>query len=117
MAVSLKISGYSDKIFTFAETYINILLECAKQGGFEETLILNSIEQCKSQYANNNVDVRDHTVNNRFLFLFPHTFHDGLMAKVLSDELKKSEEDGNVSQSFDPGMLLKEKIIDNISSV
>ena len=44
MAVRVKLSGYSDKIFEFAETYIDIMLGCAKQGGFEESLILNSME-------------------------------------------------------------------------
>ena len=115
MAVRLKLSGYSDKIFEFAETYIDIMLGCAKQGGFEESLIWNSMEQCKAAHSNSNYEVSDHSTNNRLLFLLPHTFHEGLMAKVLSDKLKAGEE--GLDPAFDPGLLLKEKILDNVSSV
>ena len=36
MGVHLRFSGYSEKIFEFANTYIDIMLECAKEGGFED---------------------------------------------------------------------------------
>ena len=35
MAISLTFRGFSDKLFIFAEIFIDILLECAKEGGFE----------------------------------------------------------------------------------
>ena len=44
MGVRLRIAGYSDKIFDFAECLINILFKCAKDGGFEHNAVMNSIE-------------------------------------------------------------------------
>ena len=46
MAVNLHFSGYSDKLFTFIDDYLNILLECAEDG-FDNDQILNSVEKKK----------------------------------------------------------------------
>ena len=35
MVFSLEFKGFSDKLFVFAETVIDIMLECAKEGGFD----------------------------------------------------------------------------------
>ena len=35
MAIRIWISGYSEKLFNFAEIFIDTMLECAKKGGFE----------------------------------------------------------------------------------
>ena len=35
MAVRIKITGYSEKLLQFAELFIDIMLGCAKPGGFE----------------------------------------------------------------------------------
>ena len=59
------------------------MFECAKEGGFDEAQVVNSMEKIKSEYANSNLEVGDQATNNRLLFLLPHTFHASLMAKVL----------------------------------
>ena len=35
MVIRIKITGYSQKLFDFAQNFIDIMLECAKPGGFE----------------------------------------------------------------------------------
>ena len=79
MAIRIWISGYSQKLFNFAEILIDTMLECAKQGGFEHSQVMNSIEMKKSEYANNNTICTEYATHNRLLFLFPHTFNDSLM--------------------------------------
>ena len=64
------------------------MLDCAKEGGFDDSQVLNSMEKVKQEYANSNLEVEDHAVNNRLLFLIPHTFHDSLMEKVLTKHFK-----------------------------
>ena len=59
MGVHLRFSGYSEKIFAFATTYIDIMLECAKPGGFEEAQVDNSIEKVKTEFYNCNFEVDD----------------------------------------------------------
>ena len=44
MAICISIGGYSDKIFEFASTYLSILKNSAVEKGFEESLVLNSME-------------------------------------------------------------------------
>ena len=46
--------------------------------------------------------------------MLPQTFHDILIAKVLTEKLEQGED---LDASFDPGNLLKEKILDKISSI
>ena len=36
MSIRVKISGYSDKILIFVKEFLEIMRECAKQGGFEK---------------------------------------------------------------------------------
>jgi len=74
---------------------------------------MNSIESARQNCANANVDVTDYATNNRILFMIPHTFHESLIAKELKERLDQEELD----PAFDPGQLLKEKILDNISSI
>ena len=100
MAISLNFRGFSDKLFQFAEIFIDILLECAKEGGFDDEQVMNSIEKRKSEYANTNIDVDEHATNNRLLFLLPHTYHDSLMVEVLT---KRLDERVNGDKSFCPG--------------
>ena len=83
MAVHVRITGYSDKLFDFAQTFLDIMFECAKEDGFEETQVINSIEKIKSEYANSNLEVGEQATNNRLLFLLPHTFHASHMETVL----------------------------------
>ena len=85
MIIKLQITGFSDKIFEFAKIYIDLLVESAKEDGFEKGVVRHSIEKIKSRYANNNNEVDDKATNNRLLMLIPHTFSDKLMEK----ELKK----------------------------
>ena len=59
MGVHLRFSGYSEKIFEFANTYIDIMLECAKEGGFEDAQVDNSIEKVKTEFYNQNFEVED----------------------------------------------------------
>ena len=59
MGIHLKFSGYSEKIFEFANTYIDIMLECAKKGGFEKSRVENSIEKIKTECYNSNFEVED----------------------------------------------------------
>ena len=44
MAVKIRIRGFSDKIFDFAQTLIDIMLECATKDGFQSEQVLHSIE-------------------------------------------------------------------------
>jgi len=74
---------------------------------------MNSIESTRQTCVNANVDVTDHAVNNRILFMIPHTYHESLIAKELKERLDQEDLD----PKFDPGKLLKEKILDNISSI
>ena len=67
------------------------------------------MEKIKSLYANGNLEVDDHAMNNRLLFLIPHTFHDSLMEKVLVKKLKQRQ---NGDKSYCPGKFLKDKILD-----
>lgn len=75
---------------------------------------MNSIEKQKTKYANSNMECTDYSGHNRLLFLLPHTYNDALKEKVLEDYLEDEEK---VKSEFDPGKFLKEKIIDNISSI
>lgn len=59
MGIHLKFSGYSEKIFEFAKTYIDIMLECAKKDGFEKSQVENSIEKIKTECYNSNFEVED----------------------------------------------------------
>ena len=115
MAVRIKITGYADKILIFIKMFLDIMLECAKPGGFEKSLVMNAIESKKAYYANDNSNVADHAANNRLLFLFPHTFHNSLMEKALSDQL----EDPGAADSYMhcPDKFLKEMILEQITSV
>ena len=79
MAVNLRIFGFSDKLFEFVKIYIELLLECANEKGFDRRRVMHSIEKIKSEYANNNIEVDDRAMHNRLLMLIPHTFHDKLM--------------------------------------
>ena len=54
MGVRLRIAGYSDKIFDFAECFIAILFKSAEKG-FEHSDVMNSIEAMGSEFANNNL--------------------------------------------------------------
>ena len=47
MAVSLTVTGFSDKILVFAETYIQLLLWCAEPRGFDRASVLQAIEKVK----------------------------------------------------------------------
>ena len=85
MGIHLRFSGYSQKIFTFATRYIDIMIECAKKGGFEEGQVDNSIEKVKTELYNANFEVDDVATNNRLLYLLPHTFHHNLMVNVLKE--------------------------------
>ena len=84
MAIRFYISGYSDKILIFVKEFLDIVYECAKLGGFDKTVVENVMGKEKSDCANANSSVTDHSSNNRLLFLLPHTFHDSLIEKVLS---------------------------------
>ena len=110
MVINLKISGFSDQIFEFAKDYIQLLLESANEG-FDSGTVRNSIEHIRTEYANNNIEVDDKATTNRILMLIPHTFHDKLMEKELSNQLKLEK------CTFEPGNFLKTKILDNITSV
>lgn len=114
LAVRINISGYSDKILNFVKQFLDIMQECAKLGGFEKTLVDNVMGDKKSEFANANSQVGDHATNNRLNFLFPHTFHSSLMEKALSTKI---EADAGGTEDFCPGKLLKEKILDQITSV
>ena len=83
MAVNLKVTGFSDKIFVFAKTYIELLLWCANKDGFDKASVLQAIEKCKQDYANNSTEVDEKATHNRLLMLIPHSFHDKLMEKEL----------------------------------
>ena len=87
MAVNIEIKGYSDKLFEFAKTYIEIMLSCARPGGFKKEQVINSMEKKRAKYANSDVEVDAHAFNNRLLLLIPHTFHYSKMETVLKDQL------------------------------
>ena len=50
IAVRINITGYSDKIFEFAKTYLDILFEYAKSNSFDKTTLANSMEKKKQAY-------------------------------------------------------------------
>ena len=79
MAVKLSITGFSDQIFTFAEKYLDFLIECANEDGFNKKTVIQSVNKIKQEYANNNTEVDERATHNRLLMLIPHTFHDKLM--------------------------------------
>ena len=114
MAIGLTFKGFSDKLFIFAEIFIDIMFECAKECGFDNDQVLNSIEKCKIEKANSNIEVDSYAVNNRLLFLLPHTFHSSLIEEVLVTKLQERE-DGQTD--FCPGKFLRERILDKISSI
>ena len=91
-ALDIEISGFSQKIFNFAELFIDMLLDSANTE-FDHLQVLNSLQKLKNEYANANVEVTDHTTNNRNLFLYPHTFHSSLIKKELEDMLALSDEE------------------------
>ena len=90
------------------------MLECARPGGFNQTQVMNSIEKKKTMYTNDLMECADYAMHNRLLFLLPHTFHNDLMGKEL---IKLLESEDDILEKFDPGKLLKDKVVDNISSV
>ena len=49
--------------------------------------------------------------------LIPHSFHDSLMEKELSELLEKGEDFDPKEDKFCPGLFLKDKILKNISSI
>lgn len=61
------------------------------------------------------MDVGDHAKNNQRLFLIPHKFHDKLTSNVLSEKLKQADETGLTD--FDPGLFLKEQVLENVTQV
>lgn len=83
MAVNIKISGFSDKVFLFAEMFLDIVRTCGRQDGFNQSTVLDSLNEAKAEYANSNIEAQDRANNNRTNFLKPHTFHASLMEKVL----------------------------------
>ena len=102
-------AGYSDKIIEFAKTWLGILKECCEKG-FNKTVIMNGIEKKKTKYANSNIDVENHALNNRMNFLISSSRHDSLMEKVLAEKIKDAS-------TFYPGKFLKEKVLDQITSI
>ena len=54
-AINIRISGFSHKIFNFAELFIDMLHESANTE-FEHSQVLNSIQRKKNEYANWNVE-------------------------------------------------------------
>ena len=93
MGVSINITGYSDKIFEFAETYLDILFEHAKPNSFDRKILHNSMNIVKQAYKNNNEKADERATNNRLLFLVPSMFHDSMMASVLDEEIEKIDEE------------------------
>ena len=112
MAVNLKISGFSDNLFKFAEMYIKILMESAEKE-FDQDTVRHSVEKIRTEYANNNNEVDDKASHNRLLMLIPHSFHDKLMEK----ELKELLDDWDLLGGFDPSEFLKNTVLANIMSV
>ena len=112
MAINLSVTGFSDRAFEFAKAYIDLLLESANKDGFERSSIQHSIEKIKSEYANSGDTVDEKATNNRLLMLIPHTFHDKRVEKSLRKQIKLGPD-----FTYSPGVFLKEKIIENISSV
>ena len=74
---------------------------------------MNNVEALKTHYCNINCNVSDHVINNRLLYLLPHTFHPDLM----ETEFKKMLDDEEKQDQIDPSKFLKEDILDNIRSV
>ena len=86
----------------------------------------------KCEYANDNIEVGDRATNNRLLFLLPHTFHSSHMEAVLDKQMaiktnkdEITEADSEISkswlvvdnESFCPGKMLKDKVLDQITQV
>ncbi len=116
MGVNLHFEGYSDKLFTFIEEYLDILFECSEKDWTPDE-VLNSVETIGAEYTNSNLDVADHATNNRLLFLIPHTYHNSLIEKVLKKKLKEAKQDDFKGfEEFNPSALLKD-ILQNISSI
>ena len=84
MAVCLEFSGFSDKLFEYAEIVIDIILNYAQQCGQDETALRGSIEKKKVSYSNRLVNVENHASCNRMLYLLPHTQHPSRIRDVLS---------------------------------
>ena len=57
MAIGLEFSGFSDKLFEYAEAVIDIILEYAQECGIDENTVRGSIEKKKASSSNRNVDV------------------------------------------------------------
>jgi len=82
MALNIKVTGFSDKIFEFTKIYIEEMLSCAEDG-FDRADVLQSIEKIKVEYTNNIAGGEDLAVHNRLLMLIPHTYHDKRVEKEL----------------------------------
>ena len=108
MAVKIRIQGFSDKLFEFAQTFIDIMLECATKDGFDSEQVIHSIEKKRVKYANSNIEVENHAMNNRILLLIPHTYHESMMENVLTEKLNNPSE---IQENFCPGQFLREKIL------
>ena len=74
---------------------------------------MNNVEGLKSYFANMNVDVSDHVINNRLLYLLPHTFHPDLMEREFKRMLDEEEKQDDIN----PSKFLREEILDQIRSV
>ena len=73
--------------------------------------MINSIEKKKAFFANSNIEVLNHGINNRMNMLIPYSFHETLKEKVLADKLS------NEKSPFCPGKFLKEWILDQITFI
>ena len=54
MQICINIKGFSDNLLKFAVEYIDILLACAKENGFERDTVRQSIAKMKTEYSNSN---------------------------------------------------------------
>ena len=112
MAVRILIHGYSETVLKFVEEYLNLMRDCAQQGGFEKEVVDNIMEEKLQEFEDANSDIADHATNNRICYLHATTFHPSLIAKAIQDYIDDS---GN-TDSFCPGKFLKERILDEITA-
>ena len=45
IAVRLNINGYADTILNFTEEYLEVMRDCAQEGGFEKEIVQNQMEE------------------------------------------------------------------------
>lgn len=118
MGVRIKTSGYSDKIFDFTKILLDMVFECAKAGAFPKSTVMNAMTVVRAECQNSNDDAEARAANNRLLFLLPHTYHDGILADLLGEEIEKlSEADQDALTEFEPSKFLKERILSKIAAV